>query len=853
MHILQTAMMDALKKKNRLFIEDSNGRAFKSTVVIHAFSTKKSWMALFDFLFDFYKNNLGRKLVKDDPLLDIMIRELQHKLSGDGAEDMDLAISSQVYSFQEGIRKLILLRPVYTRGLFEKLLYRIDDMMNSVSKSVETYEDQLCVEWFKEKLLSIASVKKKERQESVFQKEVAIDYTRIRAKIILKDEDCIQVALPDIRLKTETFSRVFLDISYDGKMIHHQPMSWYGNELGKTLNGITISLPEYEAKNSILDIHVSITCDDEEIYNSEDELTRRMIAFSDKHEISIDKIKRGNYTLVFPRDVVVEYENAVFTEIDSFKQQGMKGYFAELNDGYAIMLNGKLVSFDNENSLGIRVLSPMEVEDFPEFTRNDTNYHFVYKKSTCNIIAPNVDELSRYKLLYNKSQIDFGELEVSITEQGNVFVLPIDDDEFCQIQIIDLETERLIYDRCFVVVSYLKGCFNREFYFAPDDFRDARYEIQCDDIHEIIPFSYEDDEIIIPYRGGFIHMAIPKVQVNETSGAWMMDKGIPAWYIGNIPQNSLLEVSAPLETKIRFFVGGVDIEYDGQGIVSIGNVLQSLYATSEQSDINVEMELSRGKTVQKYVLARVFCKEGFIKNPEFWYQNNKLYWDYGNMFIGKTDRNFILTLFDEKENALDFDIDEEMECVTLPEQMDVGNYRFEVSILSGGLFRKTKEIIAEGNCTIGDENELRFKNRRIVIGAITDEFNEEAGHIEIRTCYIDRIIFKGVQETSEGMCPVYTGILYTDGFNGERYEFSIDSHITNRGVKKMMVNPVRIVYIGNKTLCITDSEGDGLYYYSYYDYDLETKAYALTDHEYTKRNKDRYSTADLYSYQTERN
>ena len=68
----------------------------------------------------------------------------------------------------------------------------------------------------------------------------------------------------------------------------------------------------------------------------------------------------------------------------------------------------------------------------------------------------------------------------------------------------------------------------------------------------------------------------------------------------------------------------------------------------------------------------------------------------------------------------------------------------------------------------------------------------------------------------------------------------------------MMVNPVRIVYISDTSLSITDPDGDGLYYYSYYDRGLESVVYSLTDHEYTKVNKQRYSNADLYSYRTER-
>lgn len=109
-------------------------------------------MALFDFLFDFYKNNLKWKVIPGDPLLEVMIRSLQQKLSGENTEDAELTISSRVYSFQEGIRKLILLRPVFTHKLFEKLITKIDALINSENMPIKTYEKQLCEEWFKNKI-----------------------------------------------------------------------------------------------------------------------------------------------------------------------------------------------------------------------------------------------------------------------------------------------------------------------------------------------------------------------------------------------------------------------------------------------------------------------------------------------------------------------------------------------------------------------------------------------------------------------------------------------------------------------------------------------------------------------------
>lgn len=847
--LLQASLEDAMKKNNRLFIEDSNGRAFKSTAVIHALTTRKSWMALFDFLFDFYKNNLNWKVIPDDPLLAVMIRSLQQKLTGDSDDDEELLISSRVYSFQEGIRKLVLYRPVFTRRLFENLINKIDAMVNSEDKPAKTYEEQLCEEWFKEKITAIANTKRTERQSQGGSREVAIDYSRIHAKYILKNETDIQLVLPDIRLKRENVSKALLTIYYNGSIVQ-QNMSWYGNELGKTLNGVAISLPAGSFDSEISEIQVKITCDGEEIYNSEDTMNRRVWVFYGGNECNAGQIKKDNYTVVLPRNITLETENTEITDIDGFKNQGLKAFFLELKDGYVLTVGGRLVAFDSENGTDIRVIAPVESAGLPRVSADDQEYYFAYQNSVCSIILGNADFLQQFVILRNGEQIEFSSLPVSAN--GLAFTFPLrGESDTCRLQVINLSDERLVFDRNFILIRQASCSFNREFYYSIADYKDAEYRVDIDDFSEAIPFGADDEEVRIPYRDGELHVAVPKVIIQETTGTWMYGS-VPALYIGDIPQASLLKVSTPSKLDVRFFVGDKDIMYDGQGLVTIGNVLQSFCDASDFSLVDVSMKVNGNKQSSTYILAHVCYKERFLGKPEFWTEGQKLFWNQGGTFIGKINRKFILSLYGEMDTSIEFQLDEKTEYVNIPEDMPIGNYRYEISIMTGSLFKKIREIIADGDCVVGDQNLLRFNNHRIVIDAITDEFNEDAGHIQIRTCYIDHIEFQGMEDTSEGYCPVYSGVMYTTGYHGERYDFSFDNHTNERGITKMMVNPVRIVYIGDIALCITDSDGDGLYYYRYYDKYLEKTVYALTDREYTKQNKHKYANADLYSYRKER-
>lgn len=849
-HLLQKSLESAMKKNRRLFIEDVNGRGFKSTVVIHAFSTKKSWMALYDFLFDFYKNNLNWKLIPGEPLLDVMIQSLQHKLSGKNAEETELTISSRVYSFQEGIRKLILLRPIFTQKLFEKLIAKIDALIHSEDRPAKTYEEQLCEEWFKDKVISIANTRRTERQ--IVQRDIAIDYSRIRVKLVLKNENDVQLIIPDIRLKSKNVNNAKLTVYNNGMIVYEQTLSWYGNELGKTLNGTAVSLSALNGSMEGLDIQVRIICDNEEIYNSEDRLFRHVLIFSGITEINPNQLKSDNYMLVLPCNVSFEAKETETIDVDTFKVAGLRAYFIKIKAGFVITVGGKLLAFDSMGGTELCVFPPEESTILPTVTVEDTEYYFAYHSSLCNIILRKTDLMHQFVFLKNEERIEISEFSKTENSRGVAFECPMEGDEkICRLQIINLDDERLVFDRSFILITSGKGSFNREFYYSQMDYMDAAYTIHIDDFSEIVPFTQEDEEVSVPYQNGKMHIMIPKIQLEETSGIWMNGTA-QAYYIGNIPQNSLLRVKNPKKTKVHFKVGGKDIMYDGQGVVTLGNVLQSFVGTDAFSCVEIQMAVKGIRQEDYYTLAHVYYKERFLKAPEFWTEGNRLFWNQGGGFVGKEGRKFTLTLYKNQHTLKEFELDEDIESVEIPADMQLGNYRFEINIFTGSLFKRVKEVIAEGDCIVGDKNFLRFKDRRIVLDAITDEFNEEAGHIPIRACYVDNIEFVGMEDTSEGHCPVYKGIMFTKGYCGERYEFSFDAHTNQRGVVKVMVNPVRIVYVGDISLCITDSELDGLYYYYYYDKYLEKKVYALTDHEYTKANRHKYSTADLYSYRTER-
>jgi len=849
--IIRTSMEHAIKENGRLFVEDDQGRHFRNTALIHSLSPRKSMLALLDLLFEFYKTNLNWKAIPGDPLLGHMVRALQQKMTGEADTDAELTISSRAYSIQEGIRKLVLLRPAYARSLFERLIVKIDALVNNADSQARTYEELLCEEWFKEKLASISNDRKEKRQRTAVQREIALDYTRIKAKYILKDENEVQVVLPDIRLNRDDVDQATIAIYQDGLMVVQQALGWYGNELGKTLIGGAFPLPASEHDGDALSIQVRVLCDGEVIYDSEDSLYRRVLVFYGEGEVSVGSMSRANYTVVVPGNAALRVENADTVEIETLKSHGVKGYLLELREDFLVTLNDELLAFDGEVGSHIRIVTPAEVEGLPQVSVASDEWRFAKRNGSFTIILDNLESLRRYVVLMNDEQVDYSTLPCK--DDGLTYTLPTPEsrDSF-ELKVIDLENERCIFDRRYILIDNASCGFNRPFYYSPKDYAGAEYRVVIDDYVETVAFGPEDQEVRIPYRNGELHIAVPKVLLEESTGRWL-DGSAPAWYVGNIPQDSLVRASTPPGTRLQFFVGEEDILYDGKGIVTLGNVLQSMTDGQNRSMEKISMRVTAAGKAQDYVLTRVCFKEQFLQKPSFWAEGRRLYWDQGGAFIGKSGREFKLSLVSEAGEAYPYKLSEAVEYVDLDDSMPDGNYRYTLSMVSGGLFRRVEETLSEGDCPIGDPNLFRFFNRRIVIDSVTDPDHEDIGHVRIKTCWIDQIRFRGVEKTSEGLCPVYTGVLYTTDRYGNRYNFSSDAHTNDRGVSKMMVNPVRIIYVSDTALCLANLDDDGFYYYHYYDNRLGCEVFEITDREYTTKQQEQfYSTPDLYIFHTER-
>ena len=222
-------------------------------------------------------------------------------------------------------------------------------------------------------------------------------------------------------------------------------------------------------------------------------------------------------------------------------------------------------------------------------------------------------------------------------DQQALIISPEKGNKEFHLQIIDLNNEKLVFDKRFMLVNHADCRFNREFYYSDSDFENAEYSIHIDGENEVIPFTKEEEEVFLPFEGGTLRAKIPKICIEENGGTWF-EHEVLAEYIDNIPQTSVLKVTKPQGMAVRFYIDENEINCDENGFVAIGNALQSYRDSKTDADVKIMMNISGKTQNDHHLIARIFYNEAFLNPPEFWAEGKRLFWNRGGGFIGKNGR-----------------------------------------------------------------------------------------------------------------------------------------------------------------------------------------------------------------------
>ena len=852
--ILCDCVREATVKNRRWFISSEKGSQYKSTIVVHALTTKKSWMLMYDFLFDFYKTNMKWTYIEDDPIIERMVMALRNKLNtGDEVDDDRFEISAKVYSFQEGIRKLIIYRTGYATKLIRHMLRRIDGIINHTEMPAQLYVDVLCDQWFESKLKRAREDRKYESSVSVA-RSVAIDYTRIRPAYILQNETDVIILFPDIRLKKTEFEKVELLVYTGDVNVDVRSLSYYGNELGKTLHGFHVDVNKcLRGGDGTLHIRIVLSCDDEEIYDSGDTLYREYLCFSNSKECDVRDCEKGAYSFFTTECNALEFIGSEVSDIDAGSR--WKSYFVRLGENFVIKYDDQIIAFDHSDGSsdsGIRVIHPAS-DAGVVFTKKGHKYCVVTKATGILLILDDKEKLRKYAVSMNATRLGLGDISPEASGSSFIYTIPLQtvEDQTCDFQIVDLEKDRIISRFSVKVIQGFSIKFNRDFYFSSEDFEGAYVNVVSLHGSKRYEMNSSDEEISFPYDDGMVELRIPRVYVRNNEGQeW--NRGYTVW-IKQIKQNEKIYITTSKDCSCNMKLGTVAITEEKKGCFDYGNAVFAYSGGVDLTWIDLILTISKDREIQEYNIGRISTTERFVGEVQFDYHDSTLFWNKGMGFIGNPNGQFKLRI-ETAEGTEDYPLNLNDEVVVGTSKLALNEYTYSIVKESENIFLGDETILDEGTLFIGDKNELRFNQRMIEITNITFEEGGALRSVDIRNTYIERIAYKGIQfvDSEERECPVYSGVMSFMGQSMRHHVFSFEDMISEKGFQLYKINPVKIVFINDHTLSITNEDGDGIYYYRYFDKSSGENRYSITDREPTIDKQRYYSLADLYTYRKTR-
>lgn len=809
---------------------------------------------MYDFLFDFYKTNMKWTYIEDDPIIERMVTALRSKLiAGDEANDDQLEISTKVYSFQEGIRKLIIYRTGYAIKLICHMLRRIDGIINHTEMPAQLYVDVLCDQWFESKLKRAREDRKYEPSVSVV-RSVAIDYTRIRPAYILQNETDVIILFPDIRLKKTEFEKVELLVYTGGVNVDIRSLSYYGNELGKTLHGFHVDVNKcLQRGDGTLHIRIVLSCDDEEIYDSGDTLYREYLCFSNSKECDVRDCEKGAYSFFTTECNALDFIGSEVSDIDAGSR--WKSYFVRLGENFVVKYDDQIIVFDRSDGSpdsGIRVIHPAS-DAGVVFTKKGHKYCVVTKATGILLILDDKEKLRKYVVSMNATRLGLGDIVPEVSGTSFIYTIPLQtvEDQTCNFQIVDLEKNRIISRFSVKVIQGFSINFNRDFYFSSEDFEGAYVNVVSLHGSKRYEINSSDEEISFPYDDGMVELKIPRVYVRNNEGQeW--NRGYTAW-IKQIKQNEKIYIATPKDCSCNMKLGTVDITEEAKGCFDYGNAVFAYSGGVDPTWTDLILTISKDREIQEYNIGRISTTERFVGEVRFDYHDHTLFWNKGMGFIGNPNGRVELRI-ETVEGSKEYPLNLNDEVVISAPELSLDEYKFSIVKESENIFLGNETLLYEGTLFIGDKNEIRFNNSMIEITHITYEEGSNLRSVDIQNTYIDQISFQGIQfvDSENRECPVYRGIMFFMRDSMKHHEFSFAERTLETGVQLYKINPVKIIFIGDHTLSITNEDGEGLYYYRYFDKLARKNHYAVTDREPTNHNQSVYSLADLYTYRKKR-
>ena len=844
----------------------------KSTLLIHALSPRKSWNSLLDLVDIFYRETLDSCYEESDPAIDMFMEALADKFRGaKGRSKNSVKIGAKAYQIQEGIQKLVVERPKYSKVLIQRILSRLEDTIDQRVEAPQDYLDQLLDDWYMQKIERAIDYQRKSRNARRY--EVAGTRESIHPKYRLNDEEELVLDLPNIRQRqaSTAYINLFLESADDSiSVLMHHSLDVYQSDFVTTLRGTTVDLEKVLAKSAEQTereccLRLEIWCDDNLLYNSEKELYRSCWLFEGDAERKAQNCQLGEYRVLVPNGSTIADDAGLQTLYE--KPYGYKLCLFDLQEDASVFING--ITLGNQKKKDKLWVKLPDVHRELEYVKDGRIYQVCdeqQNQAKIEVIVP--ENLQANQFILRCDDVEYPLVKLTSTTLGTsqVFEFPLaETGEGAVIQILEPEKERQVVDECaFICIPALKGEFNKLVYYHADDYKQAYLSVtENDKAEQKYPFGANDEQVKIPYGKGTLCFAIPKLTVGywpkgERSklAAWQND-----WYWHKSLEDVALKVNVPDYIKCKVYLGEQPVEpmkiengYDLDAMIRVGSEKDHQALTARIEKDGQSVDISLGTIVYKTMFMNNMLE---IKVDG----EDQLIWKHGR-YIGEANNNLKLILsVDGQDVEYDLSLEEPLIQKNCPL---LGKYEYKIVREKHSFLGTERVLMSRGEVTLGDITRIRFKNKRIkLLGGIKIDFlgNYPDQDIILESTHIEDIVYTGEkQDDNLGLVPVYEGVLYAkDNISGHRFDFCEEDSrkklADGKEIRILAMHRVRITYLSELTLLLNfatgEYQGEALAVHH-----VKRNIFHLTDwnpDDLPKEKQGYYGLMDSYQYDVEEN
>ncbi len=680
-------IISVLDKKN-VFIINSTGNKYYSTILTHSFAPLSSLYALYDLCWTAFTRVMNKEYDERDNIEKEISRILYNKVLNTKL-DNDISLGSHVYNLRAGITTLL----IDHHDVFELLLKEIFSDFIKLINNQKMRDNYVSINLLERYEAKKENIKESQNILDSVKSFVSKDITKIKPIYIIEN-GVAKLFIPSFRVYDDKESIPEYLVYHGDKLVTRNDIDF--DEDGVLL----ITKPiEYKLEKFIDNLKVSITYRDKTIYDSKETLFRKTILFKDGVEVLKQVCEPGIFNVFVKSSFLIKGAE------NNLQLIGSNVYSLATKNGDHILLNDQTIYFTSSIIEKPFLLS--EHNNDVVYFQNDTLYDVLKGNIYLCLRKENINDIkirTTYQtMLLNEFEFvledDLAKVNISKILKPN------------KINNIELISDRTNIIFSFVRFTKMRVSFDQDFYFGDNE---GILALVLPEINENIKFFSSEKEILFKYKEGLLKFKIPKLEWNINGRERQNNKSkIPFWF-RNIKKTDNLYINIDTHENIfvELSIGTKLSDSSGKNVFKIGEKLREKFLLANTNDTKITVFACVKET--KISLFDVYYVP-FFERMYSYNEKDKIITRKPENYACDSDYNFRLVISQGEETIIERNLNFNETLITL-KYFSLGQY--DLSVYYKNFENTINCLLCRDKIEIKEDPSEKYKGKMLMISSL---------------------------------------------------------------------------------------------------------------------------------------